>query len=403
MKLQQRLRRLVLALAPLAAFATAGAQQQRTVDGRVVRPFVPPRTAGTPTAQADTIALATVPNVVVTLHRVGKDGNGPLDSVRTNGKGEYKFSFRTSGASDAIYFTSVTWGGITYFTPPLRSVAARDQDAEVAVFDTTSRAFPLTVSGRHVIVSAADTNSERTIIEVFEISNDSTLTLVSGNPKTGAPTFSVSIPAEARDVKVGQGQVSAQAFTASGGRASMFSPIAPGLTQLSFSYRLPGKSFPRTIEIDHGATVLEVLLEEALGKATAEGLVASDPVALENRQFRRFLGQDVKDGTLLTLDLSSGPSVGRNLYIAALLGTIGVVMLLILLRAMQRRRPITYGGPPINRRVADAPLADKLAREIADLDATYAKHDNPAESLRAAYAARRAELKDALAAELARH
>jgi hypothetical protein len=394
----------LLALVMPLIGATAFAQEARTVNGRVVRPIIVASPAREKNAdKTDSVSLSTVPNVMVTLHRVGKDSQGPLDSMRTNAKGEYHFAFRTRGLADAVYFTSVTWGGIAYFTAPLRNTVVRDRDAEITVFDTTTRTFPFTVSGRHLIISAADTNNLRTVIEVFEISNDSTLTVISGDAKTGKPTWSVAVPVDARKVTVGQGEVSADAFKAGSGRVSIFSALAPGIKQLSFSYRVPSQSFPLPFVIEHGATVLEVLLEEPTGRVIGAGLASTDPITLENRTFRRFLAQDVKDGSAITVDLPSGPSIGRNLYIAALLGTIGVIMLLMLLRAMQRRKPITYAVQTVHaaERV-EAPLADRLAREIAALDATFARQDNPSDSLRAAYTERRAELKDALAAELAR-
>ncbi len=159
--------------------------------------------------------------------------------------------------------------------------------------------------------------------------------------------------------------------------------------------------FPLPFAVEQGADVLEVLLEEPMGTVVGGGLEAADPVTLENRNFRRFLAQDVKDGTTLDIRLPTGPSVGRNMYIGGLLAGIGTIMLLILWRAMQRKRMPSYAGlPPV--RVKEAPLADRLAREIADLDATFARHATPSEAMQRAYEERRAELKDALAAELAR-
>ena len=405
---------LAVALFSMAFASPVRAQVQRTVDGRVVRPLPSP---ASPNARAtdsvkkfvavnDSTGLADVPNVMVTLHRVTKGGEGaPLDSTRSNAQGRYHFAYTATDTADAIYFTSVTYGGIAYFTLPMRNRVTLERDAEITVFDTTSREVPLKVSGRHLIVSATDTaTNERTVVEVFEISNDSVLTLISaGTGKAAKPTWSVSIPSDARKFKAGDGgDISPQAVTFENGRVSVFAPMAPGVKQLSFTYHLPVKSFPLPFALDHGATVFEVLLEEAQGAATGGGLVAADPVSLENRNFRRFLAQNVADNATITLTLPSGPSIGRNLYIASLLGGIGVIMLFILLRAMQRRQPITYGGPIINVRAVEPPLADRLAREIADLDATYARQEDPNDALRGAYETRRAELKDALAAEIAR-
>lgn len=417
--------RLAIGIATFAFASLSHAQQSRTVSGRVVRPVMPPlpaagapRTpnAATPAPVApataapavapgalveDSTALAVVPGVMVTLHRVGKDSQAPLDSMRTNRDGAYAFSYKTSGGSDAVYFTSVTWGGIAYFTAPFRSAAVKGTDAEITVFDTTTRTFPLTVSGRHLIISAADTTNQRTVIEVFELSNDSVKTLTSGADSAGTPTWSVSVPTIARDLKAGDSEISADAFAYADGRVVIYSAIAPGVKQVSFSYRVPSEAFPLSFPIQHGAMVLEVLLEDPLGTVVGGGLAAADPQSIENRTFRRFLAQDVKDGTVLDIKLPSKPGIGRNLYIAALLGSIGVIMLLILWRAMQRNRAPAYVGlPPVRAR--EAPLADRLAREIADLDATYAKYENPTDAMRAAYEERRAELKDALAAEIGR-
>ena len=75
--------------APAQAAAPSGS---RTVAGRVVRPGVE--------------AFEPVSGTWVTLHRVGRDRAGPLDSARTASDGSYRFGYTPSGAPDAIYFVS---------------------------------------------------------------------------------------------------------------------------------------------------------------------------------------------------------------------------------------------------------------------------------------------------------
>lgn len=391
--------------------ACVHAQAKRTVDGRVVRPMPAPAkpangTSGAKSAASDSAILADVPGVMVTLHRVNKGGQGaPLDSMRSNASGEYHFAYVAADTIDAIYFTSTTYGGIAYFTAPMRGTATSGRDAEITVFDTTSRVLPLTVSGRHLIVSAADTaTDERTVVEVFEISNDSLLTAVSGGSgKTALPTWSVSVPNDARQFQPGQGgDISPSAITFEKGRVAVFAPIAPGVKQVSFTYKLPVRAFPLPVTIEHGASVLEVLLEEPLGTATGAKLAATEPVTVEGRTFRRFVAQSVNDGDAVQLVLPSGPSVGPNLYRFAIVLTVAIVLLLVVFRVLQRRKRTVAYAVPTPYRAPEVPMADRLAREIADLDATWAKQAAPTDSLRAAYESRRAELKDALAAELAR-
>ncbi|HYW50765.1 MAG TPA: hypothetical protein VE861_09175, partial [Gemmatimonadaceae bacterium] len=192
----------------------------RTVSGRVVRPGAE--------------AFEPVGGTWVTLHRVGQDRAGPLDSVRTAGDGSYRFAYQRTGAPDAIYFVSASYAGIAYFSSGLEQPDVAGQDAEIQVFDTTSTGIGLTVRGRHIILSASTGGTRRGMIEVFEITNDSSRTLIGASEK--APTFRVRIPQGAQDFKVAQGDVPADAVSFTDGEVQVQMPFAPGLKRLSFSY-----------------------------------------------------------------------------------------------------------------------------------------------------------------------
>lgn len=376
--------------------STAGAQVH-SVDGRVVHPDQ---------ARGDSTGMAPAVGAWVTLHRVGKDNAGPIDSIRTDAGGRYRFRWTPAGASDAVYFASVTWDGIAYFTSPLRAAVTTGSEAEISVFDTTTRTFPMSVRGRHLIVSAVDSADMRTVIEVFELSNDSVRALVAAEGEAPAPTWSVAVPQAARDPRASDGDIAPDAFTFATGRVSVFAPIAPGLKQLSFSYRVPSSSFPLTLAAEHGAVVFEVLLEEPQGTIRSAGFTGVAPVSLEGRNFKRFLAQDVKPGAEIIVELPASRTPGRNMYIAGLLVGIGFLMLLVLSRAMQRRNRSSATDTLSARhgladRAAAAPMHERLASEIAALDATFARQESPSDSVRAAYDERRAELVQALSEALA--
>jgi hypothetical protein len=388
----------VIAQAPNAAPARPGTEQR--VEGRVRRPL---------DRGGDSTGMGPAINTWVTLHRVGKDSAGPVDSVRTDAAGRYRMRWTPFGANDAVYFASVRWGGIAYFTAPLRSAVAQGDEAEITVFDTTSRTFPLAVKGRHLIVGQLDSAGSRTVIEVFELSNDSLRTLISPEGANAHATWSTPVPQAAQDVRLTQGEISADAFTHSPGLVSIAAPIAPGLKQVAFSYRLPATSFPINVVAQDGAVVFEVLLEEPQGAVRGDGFTAVAPVTIEQRRFARFLAQDVKPGGTVTIELPLAKSPGRPLYIASMLVALGLVVLLVLSRVVQGRASRGTGEPvtPSRLRAAaiaatpELPLHERLAREIAALDAMYARQTSPSEGVRAAYEARRSELKDALADALA--
>ena len=359
----------------------------RRVAGRVVRPT--PR------------GLVPVRGAWVTLHRVGGDSAGPLDSARTASDGHYAFQYRPFGAESAIYFVSASYGGIAYFTPPLRGRNVSGEDAEVTVFDTSSAPTGLGVRGRHVIVAAKDSTGRRTVIEVYELSNDSSYTLVGGGTNGDRPTWSTVLPAGAQNFRVGQGDVSPEAVTFDSGQALVHAPFAPGLKQLSFSYALPESRFPLSIPIGRETAVLEVLVEEPTAGASAPRLTEVNPVSVEGRNFKRFLGQDVPATGVLTVTVPRGASGSRRTaLIVGLLGVLGAAMLLALARAAVRRPP----GPIRVEAYPERPIADVaegLAREIAELDAAFERDAPPGEEARLAYQRRREALKARLTEALA--
>jgi hypothetical protein len=273
----------------------------------------------------------------VTLHRVGSDTAGPIDSLHTDAGGRFTFTYRPRGATDAVYFVSASYDGIAYFSQPLTQTVVRGADAEITVFDTTSQAVRLRVRGRHLIVSAPGAGGARSVVEVFEISNDSSVTLVSSATSGDRPTWHTSVPPLAQQLRVGQGDVSADAVTVVHGDLEVFAPFAPGLKQLSFSYTLPPTAFPLVRQAPDGVSVMEILLEEPTARVDAPKLREVDPVAVEGRAFRRYLAQDVPASgvTRVTVPVALGDR--RALYFALVLTAVGAVMLAALARAFTRR------------------------------------------------------------------
>lgn len=385
-------------LAPVRAHAQPApsvATGERTVEGRVRRPIG---------SLGDSTGMGPAGGAWVTVHRVAKDSQGPIDSVRTDAQGRYRFRWTATGSADAVYFASVMWDGIAYFTSPLRSANSRGDEAEITVFDTTSKSFPLTVRGRHLIIGKPDSVNARTVVEVYELSNDSTRTLISVDGPAPAATWSASVPAAAIDVRATQGEVSPDAFAFNGGRVSVFAPMAPGVKQVSFSYKLPAESFPVAFTAERGATVFEVLVEELAASVVGNGFATVDPVTIEQRNFRRFLAQDVRDGVRVTVNTPAVPGRGRNLYIAGVLVVIGGAMLLVLLRSMQRgasARAVPLRADVLYAQHAEPSTPDRLAHEIAALDVMFSAQRAPTDVERAAYERRRDELKRALTAVLA--
>lgn len=334
-----------------------------------------------------------VPGAMVTLHRVGPDGEGPVDSLRTDAQGGYRLRYKASGSANAIYFVATSWQGIAYFTPPLRAAKVEGNGARLTVYDTTSRLVQLAMRGRHLIVSAPDSSGSRVVIEVYELSNDSSRTLV--GPDSSTPTLTLPVPTAAREVMVGQGDVPPDATGTAPGALRVFAPFSPGLKQLSFSYRLGKEAFPASFPLDRATSVLEVLIEDPSGSVSGAALKDAGPVQADGRTFKRFLGENIAAGGALTVSASGELPSKANLYVIGLAFAVGVALLGGLARTAFQAR-----GRPRAVVVSDDPEA--LAREIADLDRAFERQPGASDGDRAAYQQARAALKERLTLVLAR-
>jgi hypothetical protein len=295
------------------------------VSGRIVRP--------------GTDRLEPVTGAWVVLHRVGPDSAGPIDSLRSDPRGRYSFNYTRTGSSDAIYFVSASHDGIAYFTTPLAEGKVSGNDGEITVFDTTSGHVAMSLRGHHVVVSAADANARRSIVEVYDISNDSTLTRVAKGETPAGATWQTHVVNGIGDFKVSQGDISAAAVSYANGVVSVFAPLAPGIKQLSFSYSLPAKSFPLKLPIETETGIYEILIEEKAGSVIAPHMKEMEPVTVDERNFRRFLGSDLPENSVAVIDLPAPPpthSIDPRVLVAITL-VIGGTMVLALAQALRRR------------------------------------------------------------------
>lgn len=386
--------------APVAA-PPAPDTSTRIVRGRVVRPGP---------GGSD---LVPVPAAWVTLHRVGADSSGPLDSMRTRRDGGYSFRYHLSGSPQSVYFVSVSYSGIAYFSAPLREERVIGEDAEVTVFDTTSGPVPLHVRGRHIVVSSPGVDGMREIVEVYEISNDTIVTRVS--PDDSHPTWSTIIPAAAEGFQLAQSDISPGSIRADSGMVTSVAPFAPGLKQISFAYQLPESAFPLAVPLSDSVPVLEVLLEEPGAKVSGARLASVGPVSIEGRTFNRFLAQDAPRNAVVEIDAPpAGAMPIDKHFLIVLAAAISLLMLGSLTVVLSRQRAADGGygdragdrhpspppSPGLWPAARDGEEASRLARAIAELDAGFERSGNGTPEASEAYRARRAELKRQLTAEL---
>lgn len=352
----------------------------RRIDGRVVRGSRAGRTG--------------VANLWVVLHRVGPDHAGPLDSTRTGADGGFHFGYKTSGSPDAVYFVSASYGGVAYFTAPMKADVVKGDDATIAVFDTAAAPGVVKVGGRHLIVGAAQPDGRRPIGEVYDLQNDSTITVVTHD---STPLFVAHLPPGALNFRLNEnGDIGPGAVTRHGSEVGLFAPISPGVRQLAFTYELAADAFPLTVPLERPVGVLELLVQETAARVDAPGLRELAPVSTEGRTFRRFLAQDVAANGVVRIDAPAADRGSRTRTIAIVASVLGALMLVAGIVAVRRRAPAAVAVVPAPRVETES---ERLVREIAELDAAHEQR-NGTGSLDD-YGARRAALKQQLASALA--
>jgi hypothetical protein len=369
------------AVAPLgaqaAARAPAASAAPSIVEGRVVRPAI---TGEVP-----------VPGVVVTIHRVGADSSGAIDSVRTDARGAYRFAYRRFGNPEAIYFVAAVYRGIAYFSSPMRAAVVRGDEAEIVVFDTTTSPVRFTVQGHHYVVGAPRPTGLRDIVEVYEISNDTVVTAIGRDSLS--PVWTAPLLRGAMSFTPANSDVSASSLRARDGRVELVAPFAPGVKQLSWSYTLDARAFPLEITLDRPNALLEVVVEEPGAQVRAPSLRSQGTATTEGRTFKRFLAQNAPEGERVRIEVPSTAAAARSTVVIALLVAASLAMIGALFIAYRRgssARPVLVAPPD---------SVESLAAAIAALDA---RHDARDPSLNAEeYATQRAALKARLSAVLA--
>ena len=331
----------------------------------------------------------------VVVHGIGASGGRAVDSTRTGSDGSFRLTY-DRGDSTAQYFLSTVHHGIAYVSGVLSPTAGADE-ATLSVFDTTSLPVPLVVRGRHILLFAPDDEPRRRVAEIYELSNDGTLTRIArdGQP----PIWSAGLPAGVEEFSSGPEMMSDEAIRLEEGRVAAYAPVAPGVKRIAFTYALPPEAFPVRFPIDHPTDVFEILIEDREAVVSGPGLEESAPSNIEGRVFRRFQAQSVAAASAVTVTVPPAPPAprGTNVALVAAVGVIAVGALLFALRRSRRRVVVA----PVAPAAAVESEADALARQIAALDASFEQREAPTEAERSAYELERQRLKQRLAERLA--
>lgn len=337
----------VFALLSLAVLTVAPwnlLDAQAVAAGRVLRP-----------EPADSTPIS---DVRVVLHRVGRETQGPLDSTRSAADGRFRFRFPAD--TGALYLLSARYGGVEYFSPPVR-VGASPPDTSImlVVYDTSSTA-PLTLGARHVVIPRPGDDGTREVLDLIVLLNPGRVARVA--PDTLGASWSGPLPEASEGLDVGESDVSPEAVVRRGDSVFLAAPIGPGEKQLSLQYHVPGSVTRAQVPLGREGGTVNVLLEEPGGSVSGPGLALADTQVIGGRAFRRWTGA-VPANAMIEVRL---PGAARRPI--QLLGALVALAAATLAAAAWR-----YMGRRPARDIASAPPStpDRMIDRIAALDARY--------------------------------
>lgn len=332
--------------------------------------------------------------VRVILHRVGKDVQGPIDSVTSDAAGRFRLQFRPD--TGALYLVSARYVGVEYFAPPLlRDAQHPDRDLRLMVYDTSSN-VTLTLASRHLVVGAVEPSGSRTVADLILIGNSGIVTRLAGDSLR--PAWKMLLPSRAQSVELGEGDFAADAVSQRADTLLLVASIPPGTREFTLTYRIPAAVSRFEIPLDHDVPVADLLTEEAR-MVVRGGLVLRDTVTVVGRHFTKWDGA-LRAGEPLVLEFPS-PS-GRSAWVLpALIGLLGAGLLSVGLASS--RRAVKAPASKVGWSAGLSPEAESLLDRIVALDASNkAGPGGESDPDWDAYQRERARLKDELAAHLPR-
>ena len=376
---------ILLAAALCGALAPAAAAQARG-------PFVLAGRALRVTLGGDSVPLA---GAFVVGHHVGAEGQGPVDSVRTDAAGRFRIGVARPDTG-GLYVVSSRYRDIGYFGEP---VAPQDREHAAAltlvVYDTSSAGPALTVSLRHLVLTSPDPDGSHRVLDIFQVHNSGTTTRIAAD--SNGATWRVRLPAGIANFVLGESDISPAAVRREGDEMLVGAPFPPGEKQVLATYTLPRGMRELRIPIDQATARLDLLVEDSSSTASGPGVASAPPLQLEGRTFRRFGAERLTSGVEVTLRIAAAGDPGRRftwlIVVAAGLGLGAALVYFLGRRGAPSGATVPAGGAG----------AEGLAAQIAALDERFEgrEAETPPDDW-ARYTARRAELKERLRAALAR-
>jgi len=273
---------------------------------------------------------------------------GPVDSARTDASGRYRLRVPQLDTT-AQYLVSAMYMGVAYFSEPLRiRVPGTTRAGPIVVYDTVSSTHgpPIHLRRRLVTVARVKRDGTRDVLEILELANRGSHTRIAAD--TVRPVWAGAIPAGVLQLRVGEGDFSADAVARRGDSVAVFGPVPPGvLRQLTYNYVVPADQTTLSLPVDQPTDEVDLLLEDTTARVVSGALESLGVEPIEQRRFARYRIGPLATGARVTVGLPRpGFQVQRQWWIIVVLA--GLAMLWALVVALKRKPSAISHRPSVS-------------------------------------------------------
>ncbi|MDH3272409.1 MAG: hypothetical protein OEN56_13815 [Gemmatimonadota bacterium] len=322
----------------------------------------------------------TMTDGTVVLHRLSEGSQGELDSLAVGRDGAFAFPLPNvpDPARSDVFFASIRHDGVLYFGPAITAAVQLDSVYEIHAYDTLlapAQGAPVALQSRSVFFEP-DSAGWR-VTDLFQVRNDEPRTIVA---RSGGRVWSHPLPAQAYDVRTGEGELAIDAAQFEDGALVVRAALPPGERLFVVRYQVPSPEL--TIPNESPVETMDVLIREPAPPLSVDGLELVDRIELEaGSTYLRFSGTDVTVPSIAIV-AAEEESAPRVEWAAVFLALVLTAAALFILRPSGAETAV----PPRSPAGREA-----LVRQVALLDEEF-EAAGGTEERRPEYERRRAEL-----------
>jgi len=308
----------------------------------------------------------TVSGVKITLTSFMGDKETGKTDIESGPDGDFSFK---DLPWDRSYAVTINYDGAEYTSDKMVFNPGEDtRTLDLPIYEPTTSPEGISVTESHLIIQATEQGFSVADLSVFDNEGDR---MYVGTTEIGdgkRETLRFSVPEDASSVNFIHGLDPASVVRTKEGFSDTAS-VLPGPKRVVFAYGLPRDSKETVIEktIEYPTATFLLLVSETADEIKVDGLQGGDSVQIENENFLRWTGTNLKPGDTIKVTITG--KVAYSEYVKW--GAVGILVLLVVAGIIYSSTRSGSDEPGKRKPETRETLMDRrstLIKEIAALD-----------------------------------